>query len=101
MQEEALQRRLNGTSVGDVLAHYRGGEGLTALLGVMKHATLESISIENSARRVLAHTHTHAQTDIQKNSHTFDTSLPLSLSYSHNFLLKGKAATIARTIFYV
>uniref|UniRef100_A0A4W6FH15 Limb development membrane protein 1 n=1 Tax=Lates calcarifer TaxID=8187 RepID=A0A4W6FH15_LATCA len=37
LQEEALQRRLNGTSVGDVLAHYRGGEGLTALLGVMKN----------------------------------------------------------------
>uniref|UniRef100_A0A673ARU1 Limb development membrane protein 1 n=1 Tax=Sphaeramia orbicularis TaxID=375764 RepID=A0A673ARU1_9TELE len=32
LQEEALQRRLNGMSVGDVLAHYREGERLTALL---------------------------------------------------------------------
>lgn len=38
-------------SVGDVLAHYSGGEGLTGLLGGMEHATLESISIENSARQ--------------------------------------------------
>uniref|UniRef100_A0A673ARN2 Limb development membrane protein 1 n=1 Tax=Sphaeramia orbicularis TaxID=375764 RepID=A0A673ARN2_9TELE len=29
LQEEALQRRLNGMSVGDVLAHYREGERLT------------------------------------------------------------------------
>lgn len=41
-------------SVGDVLAHYRQGEGLTALLGGMENATLDSISTENSAR----HTHT-------------------------------------------
>lgn len=45
-------------SAGDVLAHYRGGEGLTALLGVMERTTLESISIENSARHTHAHTHT-------------------------------------------
>lgn len=78
-------------SVGDVLAHYRGGEGLTALLGVMERATLESISIENSAR------HTR-----RKKIHTHSTpAFPHRLSYSHNFLLKGKAATIARTIFYV
>lgn len=49
-------------SVGDVLAHYSGGEGLTALLGGMEHATLESISIENSAR------HTQTPTDRQKKS---------------------------------
>lgn len=40
-------------SARDVSAHYSAGEGLTALLGGMEHATLESISIENSAR----HTH--------------------------------------------
>lgn len=89
LQEEALQRRLNGMSVGDVLAHYRGGEGLTALLGVMERTTLESISIENSA--------THTWTDIhrhwQENPHTLDSGLSPPLSYSHNFLLKGKAAT--------
>uniref|UniRef100_A0A673AN32 Limb development membrane protein 1 n=1 Tax=Sphaeramia orbicularis TaxID=375764 RepID=A0A673AN32_9TELE len=34
LQEEALQRRLNGMSVGDVLAHYREGERLTALLEI-------------------------------------------------------------------
>uniref|UniRef100_A0A3B4YXC0 Limb development membrane protein 1 n=1 Tax=Stegastes partitus TaxID=144197 RepID=A0A3B4YXC0_9TELE len=39
LQEEALQRRLNGMSVGDVLAHYRGGEGLTALLERRKKAS--------------------------------------------------------------
>lgn len=49
-------------SVGDVLAHYSAGEGLTALLGGMEHATLESISIENSAR----HTHTHRQRQKKK-----------------------------------
>lgn len=37
-------------SARDVSAHYSAGEGLTALLGRMEHtATLESISIENSA----------------------------------------------------
>lgn len=70
---------------------------MTALLGVMERATLESISIENSAR----HTHTHIPTDRQKNPHTLDSGLSPPLSYSHNFLLKGKAATMARTIFYV
>ncbi len=55
-------------SVGDVLAHYRGGEGLTALLGVMERATLESISIENSAQ----HTHSHTQT-VAKKIHTYST----------------------------
>lgn len=40
-------------SVGDVLAHYRAEEGLTALLGRMEHTTQESINIENPA------THTH------------------------------------------
>lgn len=44
-------------SARDVSAHYSAGEGLTALLGGMEHATLESISIENSA----THTHTHRQ----------------------------------------
>uniref|UniRef100_A0A3Q4HE53 Limb development membrane protein 1 n=1 Tax=Neolamprologus brichardi TaxID=32507 RepID=A0A3Q4HE53_NEOBR len=39
LQEETLQRRLNGMSVGDVLAHYRGGEGLTALLERRKKAS--------------------------------------------------------------
>uniref|UniRef100_A0A3Q1F0R7 Limb development membrane protein 1 n=1 Tax=Acanthochromis polyacanthus TaxID=80966 RepID=A0A3Q1F0R7_9TELE len=39
LQEEALQRRLNGMSVGDVLAHYKGGEGLTALLERRKKAS--------------------------------------------------------------
>uniref|UniRef100_A0A671W418 Limb development membrane protein 1 n=1 Tax=Sparus aurata TaxID=8175 RepID=A0A671W418_SPAAU len=39
LQEEALQRRLNGMSAGDVLAHYRGGEGLTALLERRKKAS--------------------------------------------------------------
>uniref|UniRef100_A0A3Q0SJU8 Limb development membrane protein 1 n=1 Tax=Amphilophus citrinellus TaxID=61819 RepID=A0A3Q0SJU8_AMPCI len=39
LQEEALQRRLNGMSVGDVLAHYRGGEELTALLERRKKAS--------------------------------------------------------------
>uniref|UniRef100_A0A3B4YJ36 Limb development membrane protein 1 n=1 Tax=Seriola lalandi dorsalis TaxID=1841481 RepID=A0A3B4YJ36_SERLL len=39
LQEEALQRRLNGMSVGDVLAHYRGGEGLTGLLERRKKAS--------------------------------------------------------------
>lgn len=87
-------------SVGDVLAHYRGGEGLTALLGVMERATLESISVENSARHTHTHTHSHTQT-VAKNPHTLDTGLSPPLSYSHNFLLKGKAATMARTIFYV
>lgn len=43
-------------SARDVSAHYSAGEGLTALLGGMEHATLESISIENAARRT--HTHT-------------------------------------------
>lgn len=87
-------------SAGDVLAHYRGGEGLTALLGVMERTTLESISIENSARR----THTHADTRTHteaKNPHTLHTGLSPPQSYSHNFLLKGKAATMAKTIFYV
>lgn len=46
-------------SARDVSAHYSAGEGLTALLGGMERATLESISIENSAR----HTHTHAHTE--------------------------------------
>lgn len=55
-------------SVGDVLAHYSGGEGLTALLGGMEHATLESISIENSAR----HTHTPADRG-KKNPRTLTT----------------------------
>lgn len=55
-------------SVGDVLAHYRGGEGLTALLGVMERATLESISIENSA------THTHNTQTLAKNQHTHSTA---------------------------
>lgn len=86
-------------SVGDVLAHYRSWEGLTALLDVMEHATLESISIENSARHT--HTHVHAQGDIHKNPHTLDISLSVVLSYPHNFLLKGRAATKARPIFYV
>lgn len=40
-------------SLGDVLAHYSGEEGLTALLGRMEHTTLESINIESPA------THTH------------------------------------------
>lgn len=40
-------------SQGDVLAHYSGEEGLTALLGRMEHTTLESINIESPA------THTH------------------------------------------
>lgn len=57
-------------SVGDVLAHYRGGEGLTALLGVMERATLESISIENSGR----HTHTHTEEE-NPHTHTHDTGL--------------------------
>uniref|UniRef100_A0A8D3AGL3 Limb development membrane protein 1 n=1 Tax=Scophthalmus maximus TaxID=52904 RepID=A0A8D3AGL3_SCOMX len=40
LQEEALQRRLNGMSVGDVLAHYRGREGgLTVLLERRKKAS--------------------------------------------------------------
>uniref|UniRef100_A0A7N5ZTU1 Limb development membrane protein 1 n=1 Tax=Anabas testudineus TaxID=64144 RepID=A0A7N5ZTU1_ANATE len=39
LQEEALQRRLNGMSVGDVLAHYRGREGLTSLLERRKKAS--------------------------------------------------------------
>uniref|UniRef100_A0A673ANY8 Limb development membrane protein 1 n=1 Tax=Sphaeramia orbicularis TaxID=375764 RepID=A0A673ANY8_9TELE len=39
LQEEALQRRLNGMSVGDVLAHYREGERLTALLERRKKAS--------------------------------------------------------------
>uniref|UniRef100_A0A7N8Y3G2 Limb development membrane protein 1 n=1 Tax=Mastacembelus armatus TaxID=205130 RepID=A0A7N8Y3G2_9TELE len=40
LQEEALQRRLNGMSVGDVLAHYRGWEGLTAPLERRKKASI-------------------------------------------------------------
>lgn len=40
-------------SVGDVLAHYSGEEGLTALLGRMEHTTLESINIEK-----FSHAHT-------------------------------------------
>lgn len=48
-------------SARDVSAHYSAGEGLTALLGGMERATLESISIENSARHT--HTHTHAHTE--------------------------------------
>uniref|UniRef100_A0A3B3D1H6 Limb development membrane protein 1 n=1 Tax=Oryzias melastigma TaxID=30732 RepID=A0A3B3D1H6_ORYME len=39
LQEEALQRRLNGMSVGDVLAHSRQGQGLTALLERRKKAS--------------------------------------------------------------
>lgn len=36
-------------SVGEVLAHSRQGQGLTALLGVIMKATLESINIEKWA----------------------------------------------------
>uniref|UniRef100_A0A3P9M4M1 Limb development membrane protein 1 n=1 Tax=Oryzias latipes TaxID=8090 RepID=A0A3P9M4M1_ORYLA len=39
LQEEALQRRLNGMSVGEVLAHSRQGQGLTALLERRKKAS--------------------------------------------------------------
>lgn len=56
-------------SVGDVLAHYSGEEGLTALLDRMEHTTLESINIENTA------THTHTPP-----------------GHSSGFILKGKAA---------
>lgn len=69
LQEEALQRRLNGMSVGDVLAHYRGGEGLTALLGVMERTTLESISIEKSSQPS-RHTHTCTYRQTFTKSHT-------------------------------
>lgn len=64
-------------SVGDVLAHYRGGEGWAALLGLMEHATLESISIENSAR----HTHRQTFTDSGKKIHTHST-----LAFPHRCL---------------
>lgn len=78
-------------SVGDVLAHYRGGEGLTALLGVMERATLESISIENSARHTHTQSHTHRE---RQKVHTHST-----LAFPYRLTLI--TATMARTIFYV
>ncbi len=65
-------------SVGDVLAHYRGEEGLTALLGVMERATLESISIENSARHTHAHNHRPTEKG-KKSTHTRHLPFPTVL----------------------
>lgn len=64
LQEEALQRRLNGMSARDVLAHYRGEEGLTALLGMIEHTVLESISIKKKSSQARTHT--------QKSTHTWN-----------------------------
>ena len=78
-------------SVGDVLAHYRQGEGLTALLGGMENATLESISTENSAR----HRHTGG-----KNSPLALTSWPHPTAVLLlELMLKGRAGIKAKTIF--
>lgn len=70
-------------SAGDVLAHYRGGEGLTALLGVMERTTLESISIENSARRTHTHADTRTHTDSgKKSTHTPHRPFPTAVLLS-------------------
>lgn len=84
-------------SARDVSAHYSAGEGLTALLGGMERATLESISIENSAR----HTHTHTHILKRERGGVQTTwSVPAAV-FSHNYILKGSADTTARTIIHV
>lgn len=89
-------------SARDVSAHYSAGEGLTALLGGMEHATLESISIENSA----THTHTHRQEQGGGGcggggGGLYTTwSVPTAV-FSQNYILKGRADAAARTIIHV
>uniref|UniRef100_A0A674MVF9 Limb development membrane protein 1 n=1 Tax=Takifugu rubripes TaxID=31033 RepID=A0A674MVF9_TAKRU len=54
LQEEALQRRLNGMSLGDVLAHYSGEEGLThAQTNLCLPPCLQTISVFMVAFNIL------------------------------------------------
>lgn len=70
----------------------------------MEHATLESISIENSARRARARERTQTHTDRGRRKKTKKPpsttwSVPAAV-FSQNCILKGRADTTARTIIH-